>query len=47
MPTERSSPRAPDPVAVFAPNPLLGILIEARGSAGDDIHLHPSGHGCG
>ena len=43
MPMEHSSPGASDPVAVFAPNPLLGITIEARGSAGDDIHLHPGG----
>jgi 1-phosphofructokinase len=45
MPTEPSSPRASHPVAVFAPNPLLGLTIEARGSAGDDIHLHPGGQG--
>jgi 1-phosphofructokinase len=45
MPMERSSPRASDLVAVFAPNPLLGVTIEARGSAGDDIHLHPGGQG--
>jgi 1-phosphofructokinase len=32
-------------VAVFAPNPLLNITIEARGGAGDDIHLHPGGQG--
>jgi 1-phosphofructokinase len=45
MPIERSSPRASDPVAVFAPNPLLGITIEARGTLGNDIHLHPGGQG--
>ena len=33
-------------VAVFAPNPLLGVTIEARGPEGeDDIHLHPGGQG--
>jgi len=32
-------------VAVFAPNPVLGVTIEARGSSGDDIHVHPGGQG--
>ena len=32
-------------VAVFSPNPLLNVTIEARGGAGDDIHLHPGGQG--
>jgi 1-phosphofructokinase len=32
-------------VAVFAPNPLLGVTIETRGPSGDDIHLHPAGQG--
>ncbi|HEX2435385.1 MAG TPA: PfkB family carbohydrate kinase [Solirubrobacterales bacterium] len=33
-------------VAVFAPNPLLGVTIEARGPEGeDDIHVHPAGQG--
>jgi 1-phosphofructokinase len=31
-------------ITVFAPNPLLGIAIEARGGR-DDIHLHPAGQG--
>ena len=31
-------------VAVFAPNPLLGITIERRGDC-DDVHLHPAGQG--
>lgn len=37
----RSGPR----VAIFGPHPLLSITIEARGSDGDDIHLHPAGQG--
>ncbi len=33
-------------VAVFGPNPLLSIAIEARGvDDGDDIHLHAAGQG--
>jgi 1-phosphofructokinase len=32
-------------IAVFAPNPLLSVTIEARGGAGDDIHMHPAGQG--
>lgn len=32
-------------VAVFAPNPILGVTVETRGSDGDDIHLHPAGQG--
>ena len=31
-------------VAVFAPNPLLGITIERRGDR-DDVHMHPAGQG--
>jgi 1-phosphofructokinase len=31
-------------VAVFAPNPMLSVTIEARGS-GDDVHCHPAGQG--
>lgn len=31
-------------VAVFGPNPLLSVTIEARGS-GDDVHLHAAGQG--
>ena len=31
-------------VAVFSPNPLLNITIEARGGT-DDIHVHPGGQG--
>lgn len=37
---------SPEPkVTVFAPNPVLGITIESRGSGGDDIHLHSGGQG--
>ena len=33
-------------VAVFGPNPLLSIAVEALGAdGGDDIHLHPAGQG--
>jgi 1-phosphofructokinase len=32
-------------VAVFAPNPLLSVTIEARGASGDDIHMHAAGQG--
>jgi 1-phosphofructokinase len=32
-------------VAVFAPHPLLTVTTEARGAAGDDIHLHARGQG--
>lgn len=32
-------------VAIFSPNPLLTIAIEARGDARDDIHLHAGGQG--
>jgi 1-phosphofructokinase len=32
-------------VAVFAPHPLLSIVIEDHGSEGDDIHLHAAGQG--
>lgn len=31
-------------VAVFSPNPLLGVTIERRGDV-DDVHLHPGGQG--
>lgn len=31
-------------VAIFGPNPLLTVTIEARGT-GDDIHLHAGGQG--
>jgi|SRR5579862_5532465 len=34
----------PRAVAIFAPDPLLSITIEAAGG-GDDIHLHPAGQG--
>ncbi len=33
------------PVAVFAPHPLLTVAVEARGEAGDDIHVHAGGQG--
>jgi 1-phosphofructokinase len=46
MPVDASSANPDRRVAVFAPNPLLGITIEARGPEGDDdIHLHPGGQG--
>jgi 1-phosphofructokinase len=32
-------------VAIFAPNPLLTVTIEALGGDGDDVHLHPGGQG--
>ena len=32
-------------VAVFGPNPLLSITIEARAGDGDDIHVHAAGQG--
>jgi 1-phosphofructokinase len=32
-------------VAIFGPNPVLNVTIEARPSGGDDIHLHPAGQG--
>lgn len=32
-------------MTVFAPNPLLNVTIEARGGAGDDIHMHAGGQG--
>jgi len=32
-------------VAILAPNPLLAVTIEAKGSDGDDVHLHPGGQG--
>ena len=31
-------------VAVFGPNPLLSVTIEARGG-GDDVHVHAGGQG--
>jgi 1-phosphofructokinase len=32
-------------IAIFSPNPLLTIAIEARGEGRDDIHLHAGGQG--
>jgi 1-phosphofructokinase len=32
-------------IAIFSPNPLLTITIEARGEARDDIHVHAGGQG--
>lgn len=32
-------------VAVFGPNPLLSITIEAGAGEGDEIHIHPAGQG--
>jgi 1-phosphofructokinase len=40
MPTELECPR----VAVFGPDPLLSVAIEACGS-GDEIHVHAAGQG--
>jgi 1-phosphofructokinase len=34
-----------DRVAIFGPNPILNITVEARASAGDDIHIHAGGQG--
>ncbi|HSI81011.1 MAG TPA: PfkB family carbohydrate kinase [Solirubrobacterales bacterium] len=35
----------PSRVAVFAPNPLVGVTIETRGGDGDDVHIHAGGQG--
>ncbi len=32
-------------VTVFGPNPLLSVIIEARGDGADDVHLHAGGQG--
>src|SRR3989442_15834225 len=32
-------------VTVFGPHPILDITIERRGTAEDDIHMHPGGQG--
>ena len=32
-------------IAVFGPNPLLTITVEALPSGGDEIHLHAGGQG--
>ena len=40
-PTEDETGR----IAIFSPNPLLTITIEARGEARDDIHVHAGGQG--
>ncbi len=32
-------------IAIFSPNPLLTIAIEARGQGRDDIHVHAGGQG--
>jgi 1-phosphofructokinase len=45
MGIESSSAESNGMVAVFAPNPVLGVTIEARGSDGDEIHFHPGGQG--
>jgi 1-phosphofructokinase len=45
MTTSISSAGATKSVAVFAPNPLLGVTIEALGSEGDEVHIHPAGQG--
>lgn len=39
------TPAAPPRVAIFGPNPVLGMTIEARGADGDDIHVHAGGQG--
>ncbi len=36
---------APPRIAVFGPNPLLSITIEARAAGRDDVHLHAGGQG--
>jgi 1-phosphofructokinase len=43
MRTDAVSPAAPR-VAIFGPNPMLTVTIEARGD-GDDIHVHAGGQG--
>jgi 1-phosphofructokinase len=32
-------------IAVFGPNPLLTVTVEALPNGGDDVHLHPGGQG--
>lgn len=32
-------------IAIFSPNPLLTVTIEARGGGRDDIHVHAGGQG--
>jgi 1-phosphofructokinase len=40
-----ASPKPQRPrIAIFAPDPLLSVTIEARGDA-DELHLHPAGQG--
>jgi 1-phosphofructokinase len=39
-----SDPTTPFRVAVFGPDPLVSVTIEAEGEA-DDVHLHPAGQG--
>jgi 1-phosphofructokinase len=35
----------PGRIAIFSPNPLLTVTIEARAPGRDDIHVHPGGQG--
>ena len=39
-----SGPERPVRVAIFGPDPLLSVTIEARGAA-DDVHVHAAGQG--
>jgi 1-phosphofructokinase len=32
-------------IAIFSPNPLLTVTIEARGEGRDDVHIHAGGQG--
>jgi 1-phosphofructokinase len=45
MATAREPRSTPSRLAVFGPNPLLSISIEARAAEGDDIHVHAAGQG--
>lgn len=36
---------APPRIAVFAPDPLLSVVVEERPGGGDEVHLHPGGQG--
>ena len=44
MPRERRSPEDAPRVAIFGPNPLLTVTVEARAGE-DDIHVHAGGQG--
>jgi 1-phosphofructokinase len=45
MSASTGGPEGTRRVSVFAPNPLLTVTIEARGTDGDEIHFHPGGQG--